>query len=360
MKILQVIDNLTLGGAQTMCEYLAGELVSMGHEVVVVSFFTNTDSPITKRLEEKGVKVLFLDKKPGFDFSIIGKLKKTLKNEHPDAVHTHLSALIYYAVATFGKRRVRWVHTVHHMVTPGRFGLRDKVASHYFKTKRAIPVALSSRVRDSITAKYGIKTESVPVVFNGVDLGRCHVKETYSRGETFMVLHVGRFNALKNHCGLLGAFAKFHRQYPDTCLRLVGEGELRKEIEALTATLGISDSVEFAGPQSNVYPFYHDADILALSSFTEGIPMTLAEGMGTALPIVSTAVGGVPDMLTHEENALLCEVDEEQLARCFARYYEDKSLRERLGRAAKARSFVFSAEEMAKKYFELYTGGARA
>jgi glycosyltransferase involved in cell wall biosynthesis len=211
-------------------------------------------------------------------------------------------------------------------------------------------------VQESIAEKYGLGREAIPVIYNGVDLGRCLVKESYAQGEHFTVLHIGRFSAEKNHKGLIAAFALLHQNHPEARLRLVGEGDLWEELEQDVAARGLSPFVEFLGRQENVYPYLHEADVLTLTSTVEGIPMTLAEGMGTGLPIVATAVGGVPDMLTNEENALLCEVDEAHLAQCYARYCEDEALRMRHGRAALARSSVFSAEEMAKKYAALYRG----
>ena len=356
MKILHIIDSLGLGGAQTMCENLTGALLRRGHEVVIVSFYTGREMPVARRLMEKGVRIHFLDKKRGFDPSIIGKLKKILKQELPNVVHTHLGAFIYYAAATFGKRKHRWIHTVHSMAQKECSGLRSIVAKHYYRRGIALPVALSERVQESIVEMYGLKKECVPVVFNGVNLAQCFVKETYARKELFVILHVGRLFAVKNHRGLIGAFALFHEKHPDSCLWLLGDGPLEEELKALVAERGLSSYVKFWGHQANVYPFYHDADMLTLTSTVEGIPMTLAEGMGTALPIVATAVGGIPDMLTNEENALLCPVEEEAIARCFARYYENEALREQHGRKALERSRVFSADEMARKYGELYEG----
>jgi glycosyltransferase involved in cell wall biosynthesis len=84
--------------------------------------------------------------------------------------------------------------------------------------------------------------------------------------------------------------------------------------------------------------------------------MTVIEAMGTGLPIVATAVGGVLDMLENNVNALLCEVDAEKLAECFEKYYLDEKLRECHGKAALERSKAFSAEEMARKYLAIYKG----
>jgi glycosyltransferase involved in cell wall biosynthesis len=99
----------------------------------------------------------------------------------------------------------------------------------------------------------------------------------------------------------------------------------------------------------------HDADIFTLPSNYEGIPMTLIEAMGTGLPIVATAVGGVPDMLTNDENALIIDNNNEAISRAFETYYKDLELRKRHGEKAKERSSAFSATTMAKKYESIYS-----
>lgn len=168
------------------------------------------------------------------------------------------------------------------------------------------------------------------------------------------LLHIGRFNEQKNHAGLLRSFRLLGERYPDCRLHLVGDGELRREMEALAQELGIGDRVAFCGSQSDVHPFLHSADLFLLPSNYEGMPMTIIEAMGTGLPIVATAVGGVPDMVENEVSALLTQCDEQAVCDACLKLLQDSDLRERFGKAAKLRSVVFSAEQMARDYSKLY------
>ena len=93
--------------------------------------------------------------------------------------------------------------------------------------------------------------------------------------------------------------------------------------------------------------------MFTLPSFKEGVPMSLEEAMGTGLPIVATAVGGVPDMLD-ENSAQLVSVNEEEIAAAFEKYYLDYNLRKRHGENALKMSQRFSAETMAKLYCNIY------
>lgn len=353
MKILQVIPYFCFGGAETMCENLTYALQKAGHEVCVVSLYPER-TPISRRMEEAGVRLVYLDKKLGLDVSMVPKLYRIMKQEMPDAVHTHLD-VIKYAVAAARLAGVKHcVHTVHNVAEKEAEGrIQKSINSLYFKLGWSTPVALSPEVQATIVSFYGMDAEQVPVVYNGIDLSRCIPKEDYRTGDAVNLLHIGRFNAQKNHAGLLNMFRKLKDSHPECRLSLIGDGELRQEMEALAKALGIEDSVRFLGSQSNVYPYLHDADIFVLPSNYEGMPMTIIEAMGTGLPVVAAEVGGIPDMLTNGESGFLTRDEASFLEACEA-LIADEALRIKLGSQAKLDSRRFSAEYMAQKYCEAY------
>ena len=355
MKILQVIPYFCFGGAETMCENLTYALIRMGHQVTVVSLY-NEQTPIARRMEDAGVKILYLDKKLGLDLSMVPKLMKILRQEKPDVVHTHLD-VIKYAVAAAKlsgiKRCVHTVHNVAHEEAEGR--LQKLINTVYFRLGWSVPVALSPKVRDTIVSFYGLKQEKVPMIYNGVDLGKCCPKTQYGLEKPANLLHIGRFNEQKNHKGLLEAFAQVLKTHPDCRLNLIGDGELLEEVKGYVQTLGIQEKVEFLGNQSNIYPFLQQSDIFLLPSKFEGMPMTIIEAMGTGLPIVASAVGGVPDMLEDGVSGILVSCDPEQTAQAVLALLDKEDLREKLGTNALAESKKFSAEQMARCYCDVYT-----
>lgn len=354
MKILQVIPYFCFGGAETMCENLCYALTGQGHEVTVVSLY-GEHTPISRRMEEAGVKIRYLDKRLGLDLSMVPKLYRIMKEEKPDVVHTHLD-VIKYAVAAARLAGVpKCVHTVHNVAEKEAEGRAQKIINgFYFRRGLSVPVALSPEVQTSIVSFYGLQKEQVPVAYNGVDLSRCQPKESYKSGEAFHILHIGRFNEQKNHEMLLRVFQKLAEKHPNLRLDLLGEGELREKMESLAEDLGIREQVSFLGAQSNVYPYLHNADLFLLPSRYEGMPMTLIEAMGTGLPIVATAVGGVPDMLTNGEDGITVPCEEAAVAGACETLIRNEDLREKLGRAARENADRFSAQTMGKRYAEIY------
>lgn len=354
MKIVQIMPEFGLAGAETMCENLIYELIKIGHSVTVVSMY-DYNSAITERLKKSGVDVQYLGKKPGFDFSMYKKMKRLFENIDADVVHTHRYCAQYAIPAAMIAGVKRRVHTVHNVAEKENGKLAREINKFFFRYCNLIPVALSGRIRDSIVKEYSISKNKIPIIYNGIDLSKCIPKTDYSVHGNFKILHIGRFSRQKNHIGLIKAFNMFHKKCPDSELWLIGDGEKKSEIESYVNNK-LGASVKFFGLQSDVYGYLHDADVFTLTSNYEGIPMTLVEAMGTGLPIVATNVGGVPDMLTNGINALLVKNDIEAIASAFAVYYMDEDFRERHGIMARERSTDFSAKMMAYKYLEIYDG----
>jgi len=355
MKIIQIMPQFGLAGAETMCENLSYELKKSGHNVIVLSMY-DYQSPITERLEKEGIDVRYLGKKLGLDLSIIGKMIKIFKAEKPDVIHTHLYVMKYAIPAAIIAGVKKRVHTVHNIAVKENDYIARKINNIFYKMFRVIPVALSDLIRDSIVEEYRIKKERIPVVYNGVNLSKCIPKNEYSFEGNFIILHIGRFSNQKNHMRLVEGFYLFHQRYPNTELWLIGDGENKVKVEDYLKENGLVGSVKFLGLQKNVFEYLRKADIFTLPSDYEGFPMTLIEAMGTGLPIVATNVGGVPDMLNNE-SAMLIKKDVNELANAFEQYYNNEELRKKHGVNVLQQSRKFSAEMMAMNYCNIYESG---
>lgn len=346
------MPDFGLAGAETMVENLAYGLVAEGHDILIISFY-DLHTAITERLENKGIKIEYLGKNRGFDPSIVIKMKKIIKAYQPDVIHTHRYVLPYAFIASIGMN-VKQVHTVHNIAQKEQTKIGKIINKVMFRHFKVVPVALSKEIQKTIQQVYEIPTSRIPVVFNGIDLSRCKVKESYTRKKIFKILHIGRFMTVKNHTLLLRSFVKFAQQHSDARLELIGDGELKEEMMRLAQELDFMEKVEFAGLQSNVYPWLYDADVFILPSEFEGMPMTLIEAMGTALPIIASNVGGIPDMLTDKKEALLIEPREDCIIEALELLYNDECKRKYLGQNALQKSVAFSAQTMANKYIDIY------
>lgn len=354
MKILQIIPYFCFGGAETMCENLCYALADRGHSVKVVSLY-DRHTPISDRMEARGIPIRYLDKKLGLDLSMVPKLTKIFREEQPEAVHTHLDVIKYATLAARLAGGIPCVHTVHTLAQEEAEGRIQKIINKtYFSLGWSTPVALSPEVRDSITAFYGLAEGQVPMVYNGIDLSGFQSKESYGVGENPRIVHVGRFTELKNHAVLLEAFRLILERFPGCCLDLVGDGETLEDTKAKAAALGLGERVRFLGAQENVRPYLEGADLFVLPSRYEGMPMTILEAMAAGLPIVASRVGGIPDMVSDGQSALLVQPEAAEVANACIRLLGSEELRRRLGQRALADSARFSAGAMAERYLSLY------
>jgi glycosyltransferase involved in cell wall biosynthesis len=166
---------------------------------------------------------------------------------------------------------------------------------------------------------------------------------------------IGRLVPVKDHALLLAALAALPADERPQVF-LVGDGPLRAELEAAATARGVADRVIFTGHVDDLAPLYQSLDLLVLCSASEGSPMVVLEAMSYGLPVLATAVGGVPDLVRDGETGLLCPAgDGRALAAALARLLADDNLRRRLGAAGFARARRdFDADAWACHHVALY------
>lgn len=353
LKVMQIIPDLPVAGAETMLEQLTYGLKDIGCEVSVVCLF-DYQSKITQTLTKNNIPIIYLHKKIGIDISQILKLYKLFLKEKPDVIHTHRNASQYALPAAIMAKIPVKVHTIHNVAEKENIKFSRKINKLFFKSKKATAVSLTEQIRETVKQEYNIGNNETPVIYNGMPVNEYFPKKTYCFGDEIKIFHVGRFSAQKNHKRLIDAFEIVCKKYPESKLLLAGTGELMEDIKALVKEKGIEEKVEFLGLCTDIKKLMTEADIFCLPSDYEGMPMTLIEAMASAIPIVATNVGGVSDMIEEEIEGLLCSCDAKDVANSLIELIEDEHLREKLGQAALLKSKDFSTEKMAEQYYNLY------
>ena len=352
IKVIQVMPEFELAGAQTMLENLVNNLDKDKFDVYIISLY-NLKSSITERLENNNFKIFYLNKKRGLDLSIYKKLKKIFRDIQPDIIHTHGYVLEYVMpVKIFFRIKCKVVHTVHNIASKEVPIIQRFFQKIYFKHFNVVPVAISKKIQDTIYKQYKIKRENIPIIVNGIDLERCKEKTNYNKAET--ILNIGRLAEQKNQLLLIDVFYEVSKIYSDIKLNIIGEGPLRQQLIDKIKELKLEGKVNLLGSKAECYDDLNKSDIFILTSKWEGFPMTIIEAMGTGLPIVSTNVGGISDIVKDEKNGMLCIEDKEEIVEKLKKLIKDDKLRKRLGNQAKKTSVDFSAKEMARKYAEIY------
>jgi len=310
-----------------------------------------------------GLKAEPVFEKGRFDTSVLSALRARLVSFRPDVIQTH-SVKSHFLVRISGLHRLYpWV-AFHHGYTATDWKMKayNQLDRWSLQAARTIVTVCGPFAQE--LERVGVNRSKIHILHNSVQLPaaveepECEVlrnKLGLFPGQP-VVLSIGRFSFEKSQRDLIQAFQYVQRQRPEACLVLVGEGPEQARLQQQTASLGLSRSVIFAGQVSNVQPYYSISDVFALPSLSEGSPNVLLEAMAAAVPIVSTKVGGVGELVDHEINGLLTPAsDPVALATAIERILADRTLAQRLARAGQERVVEhFTPEAYRRKLLIVY------
>jgi glycosyltransferase involved in cell wall biosynthesis len=322
---VQVIARLNIGGTASHTVLLARDLDPNRFETVLVTGLeaagegTMRDwarqqgvSPIV--IPELGREINLLA-----DIKVLAKLYQIFRSELPDVVHTHTAKAGFVgrvAARLAGVPAV--VHTYHGHVFHSYFGpfktrvfiFIERMLAHL--TDRII--ALSRRQRQEIL-KYRIASaDKITIIPLGFDLDpfltcdhlRGELRTELGLAEEIKLVGIlARLTGVKNHQLFLTAAALVLERCKNVQFLIVGDGELRSELEQQTIELGLGQAVQFLGWRHDLPKIYADLDLVVLASYNEGTPVTLIEAQAAARPVVATAVGGVADIVVDGETGIL-------------------------------------------------------
>lgn len=348
VKILQVINNLDIGGAESLLrDYV---LHSGRNENVVVTLVSN-DSFITKALEEKKVRVVNLDLKNKYRFfAALRGINRVIRKENPDIVHGHLFPPQYYlAFLKIFHRRIPFLFTEHSTNNKRRerklflplekwsYGAFDRIISIGEVTKAELEKIHSG-------------PENV-VVYGGIDSKR-YMKE---RHEIYDFILVGSLRGNEKGVDIfLSALAMMKDSFQKAVI--LGDGVLRGELTAMRDDLGLRDKVDFLGNVANVEDYLSQAKVFVLPSRFEGLPISIMEAMFAKTPIIASRVGGIPEIVPDRECAYLFPVeDANALKEAMLRLLQDQPLRESLAENAFERAAgTFTLDAYTRRMDDLY------
>jgi glycosyltransferase involved in cell wall biosynthesis len=362
IRVLQVLPMLAPGGAERVAVHIAKGLDPDRYKAAILSLGPRVGSDLERLLDEARIEIKCLGKTPGFDHRMYLRLLRLFSDWQPDIVHTHIQVLRYVLPTTLVFRNTRFVHTVHNLaeyeVEP-----RARWIQRYSFRHGVVPIAVAEKVALSLRQLYQI--QECKVILNGIPTSQYArprlTREEWRRRERFededvLFVSVARFAPQKNHALLLNAFASGPGHDSKAHLVLVGDGQNREQLEAQARDLGIRNQVRFLGLRTDISEVLGAMDVFVLSSDFEGNPLSVMEAMASGLPIVSTAVGGIPDLVEDRKQGMLVRAgDVNDLARSMALLMREEETRRGFGRAAALRAREqFDVSKMVEAYEEVY------
>ena len=311
MTIMEIIREAE-GGMKEHFMTLVKGLAQEGVEVTALCHFPEAE---TKELEICGIKVIPYSF-PKKLFPMLGalvKICKLLQKSRPDLIHCHGFQAGFLGRLAGWLTGIPSVYTVHNFVT---FGRGEWVSGwiqrfeRWMGKKTAKTICVSRALKTTMVQEINIPEEKLHVVYNAVPTlpagDRAAIRSIHNlTDEDWVIGTAARLIPSKGIPILLTAVSCSLAKYPNIKVLIAGSGPEETNLRMLSRSLGIAGQTIFAGKVSNIHDYYAAFDCFVLPTLSEGLGITVLEAMSFGLPIIASAVGGIPEVLDHERNGIL-------------------------------------------------------
>jgi glycosyltransferase involved in cell wall biosynthesis len=363
MRVAMIIDSLRIGGAQKLVTRFVAAVPRQEVESTVISLQGDPVDSNRDFIHSVGARVQFFPSRSLLDVGRLMRLIRFLRVEKFDLIHTHLSyANILGCLAGYfaGIPVIATLHSTSHDPRQKRrlvTQLEDRILRSF--ARRIIAVGYT--VADIYRPRLG--SRAIDIVPNGVpapvDLSpdaRGHLRREIAGDERrVIIISVGRFVLAKGYEDMIDAFAIVHRQDPRAFLAIAGVGNLFEKIISKISELQLEGAVNCLGARADVPQLLAASDIYASSSHWEGLPVAVLEAMMAGLPIVATAVGDIPKVVTQEAGMIVPPHEPACLAEALSELVRAPEKAHEMGSAARMRAMrEYSLDTWIKRLTSLY------
>ncbi|HEX7601063.1 MAG TPA: glycosyltransferase [Polyangiaceae bacterium] len=358
MRILLVTADTSFADDRSEC--LVADLVRglppAGLDVALAC----PESSLTQVASAAGVRIFPIELASGLATTRASALRRIIAGFKPDIVHAHGPRAAMVARLADSRARRRVVYTVRdlhvHHVAPRAKRAAFLRVEHRLRARTAAWVCECGSDCDLAERLKILRRERSHVVYKGVELPQLPSSGVRHAVDVPLVLSIGVFNEQKDQRTLLDAWASARSSAPDAVLTLVGSGEFEPRLRERVFALGIGDSVRFLAPRPDVASLYAEAELFVLSSRWEGLPYVLLQAMAHNLPVVSTAIDGIPELVINEDTGLLVPAhDPGSLAWAMRELLTDPDRRRAMGEAGRIRiERHFTLDEMIESTIRVY------
>ena len=286
------------------------------------------------------------------------KLQRLIGDKRYDTIISFMegpAAMLHRYIMDYGKFNITWVHTDFSRFHWSRRFFRNEDQERQFYQDVNDIVFVSHNAMSHFSLDVTTPRHCIYNIIDSEAIAR-HANEIKIPKTDFVITFVGHLSPLKRPERLLQAIAILKQRGINVTGWLLGEGDLRTELEALTNELGIGDRIVFHGFQSNPYPYIAASDVLCLTSDAEGLPIVVQEAMTLGTPIVSTRCGGMTEAIG-DGAGILVDSTPEAFADAVEKLFKDPALRVTITNAARRRMTMFDPENIMRQIENLITGG---
>lgn len=360
-KVLYVAVGLGIGGTEGQIRDLVTNLDGSRFDCLVCAL--KGDGQIAKELAARGIKIQLLNGKGIWDIRLAWRLVRLTRQFRPDIIHAFLPPANVVAGCVGTLCRVpHLVLSCRDMGIGRRWYVRyvERLVSRW----ASAVTCCSDAVRDSVRSRFGGVPDKYVTIYNGVNVGRFELParggSIQATGENKTIIGaVCRLEEpTKGLAVLIEAMAVLKKASNDRscCLWIVGDGPAKSALQNQCRRLGLLDDVVFAGEHSDVRQLLRTFTMLVQPSFTEGFGIAIAEAMAAGLPVVASAVGGIPEVVVHGQTGWLVPPgDPTALAQAIAQCAAHPQQSRELGRRGRERvKQCFTIQSAVRRHEDLY------
>lgn len=365
IRVLHTITKLPIGGAERL---LLGILNNLDPDTFESTICCIQDrGELADEAESLGHQLLSLNlmQKGGYDFQVVPSLRRVIRENRIDIVHTHLYHANLYGRLAAHREGIPAIASVHNTYKKGKW--YRHLINRWLAKKTFVVTAGSEDVKRDLLKVDRIPKDKIVLLPNGIDLSRIETQLNTSEAKQrlgfkendIVIGTVGRTEEQKGHAVLLDAFSKLHKR-PDgkrLKLLLVGDGRLLPQLKETAERLGISEATCFPGNITRLADIYRAIDIFTMPSLWEGLSLAMLEAMAAGLPVVATDVGGARDVLGNNSQwgLLVPAYDANALAGALARLLDNPTMAAEIATAGKQRVHAnYSVASLAGKLADIY------
>ncbi len=367
INVFQLVEGFGLGGAEKKLLELVKRMDNNRFKTVICSLgLEGSSGNISKdfeKLKEYGIEVFEIPRKHRIDFDLLYKLLQIIKSRRIDVIMTTLYYADIMGAVTGTLGGVKAVFFWETISSP-EWLVRRRFISYRAAVKFCDKVvSVSQRTADFLVEDRKIHPDKIKIIPYGVDLkkyssGKGHkIREKLDISEKDKIIGmVGRLVTQKGHIYLIDAAERIVKEYPDVRFLIIGEGELRSDLEKRVKDRKLDNNFIFLGSRDDVPDLLKVIDIFTLPSLFEGLPNVVLEAMASGKPIVATAVDGTKEAVIHGQTGLLVPLkDPEKLSAALIDLLDNpqKAL-DYGGKSRKRAEEYFSLEQQVKSFEDLY------
>lgn len=366
MYITHAVLSLDCGGLERVVVDLVRHSAYRGQHVSVLCL--ERPGMLAPQVERMGVPVVCLNKLPGLRWSTKNAALAALKMLQPDVVHTHQITPLLYIAPAAAQAGIQIVHTEHsnHLARASSWLRRWRYRALLRWSGRGAGrfCCVAADIARAVSRLGIVPARKVHLVPNGIDISAysADMDRSHARAELGIptdapvIGTVGRLHPVKSQDVLIRAFATLTARLPQAHLIIVGEGPAHQKLAKLAQRLSIANRVHLTGYRADPKPLLNIMDVFALTSRWEGMPLAILEAWASGLPVVASAVGGIPELVRCGENGLLFpDGDETALAAAVEGLIQDRTKARELGMSGRADvAASYSLQRMTTEYERHY------